>query len=150
MMEAIKPSEMKQLHVTAKVSIDAPINKVWEVLIAPKFIRQWSSLPSDFPDYYLETGRVIEWVGSSKITVTDMAPQRILKQSVYENKWGISPSNCDISYTYKLNDENGAIQLAVEIGDFSQLSEGKVVHQLYSQIAEKSLVKIKALAENRA
>lgn len=141
---------MKQLNVQVHVSIDAPISKVWEVLIAPKFIRQWSSLPSDFPDYYLETGRVIEWVGSSKITVTNMEPHSILKQSVYENKWGVSPSECDISYTYSLKDVNGVIRLTIQIGDFAQLADGAAVYKMYLQLANKALVKIKALAENRA
>lgn len=137
------------LNVLKEVLIDAPANKVWEVLIAPKFIRQWTVLPADFQDYYLETGRVIEWVGSSKMIVTEMIAQHTLKQSLYETKWGISPSECDISCTYTLNIKSDRILLSLEIGDFAQLEEGETAFNFYTDFAEKALNKIKALAENR-
>ena len=140
---------MKKLNVKNKVLINAPLNKVWEVLIAPKFIRQWDALPEDFQDYYLETGREIEWAGSSKIVVTEMVAQETLKQSLYLSKWGIAPSECDISITYTLQNIDENTELSVLIGDFGQLAGGDVSYINYSEFAEKALGKIKALAENK-
>jgi uncharacterized protein YndB with AHSA1/START domain len=140
---------MKKLNVKKKVKINAPLSKVWEVLVAPKFIRQWDALPEDFQDYYLETGREIEWAGISKIVVTDMVAQKTLKQSLYLSKWGIPPSECDISVTYDLKNLAEQTELSVEIGDFAQLMGGEDYFNFYTEFAEKALVKIAALAENK-
>ncbi|TDE18169.1 SRPBCC domain-containing protein [Dyadobacter psychrotolerans] len=141
---------MKELIVESKTIIDAPVNKVWEVLIAPKFIRQWDSLPEDFADYYLEVGREIEWSGSSKITVTKMVAHEYLSMSLFLAKWGLSPSEVNISYAYTISVSGEQTVLSVKIGDFGALPEGEEYHMTYAEFAEKVLEKIKALAENRA
>ena len=141
---------MKELIVRSEIEIEAPLAKVWEVLIAPKFIRQWDALPQDFADYYLETGREIEWSGNSKITVTEMLPHDYLKLSLYVNKWELGPSSYDIAYHYKLLEQDNNILLTIEIGDFAQLADGDEYYNASLEFAEKALNKIKLLAENRA
>ncbi|MCE7042552.1 SRPBCC domain-containing protein [Dyadobacter sp. CY312] len=140
---------MKKLNVKNKVLIEAPLTKVWEVLIAPKFIRQWDALPEDFQDYYLETGREIEWAGSSKMVVTEMVAQETLKLSLYQTKWDLSPSECDISFTYSLKADAEQTALSIQIGDFAQLNNGLEYYESYTESATKVLTKIKALAENK-
>lgn len=140
---------MKKRTVIKEVSIDAPVNKVWEVLIAPKFIRQWDALPEDFQDYYLEVGREIEWAGTSRLVVTDMVANELLVQSLFLNKWDIAPSECNVSISYKLSQESEKSLLAVEIGDFGPLKDGEKVQEQYSEFADKILGKIKALSENK-
>ena len=141
---------MKELIVRNEIEIEAPLAKVWEVLIAPKFIRQWDALPQDFADDYLETGREIEWSGNSKITVTEMLPHDYLKLSLYVNKWELGPSSYDIAYHYKLLEQDNNILLKIEIGDFAQLADGSEYYNASIEFAEKALNKIKLLAENRA
>lgn len=141
---------MKELIVKSEIMINAPAAKVWEVLIAPKFIRQWDALPQDFADYYLEIGREIEWSGNSKITVTGMVPHEYLKLSLYVNKWELGPSSYDIAYQYRLSVHENDILLTVEIGDFDQLADGAEYYSNSVEFAEKVLNKIKLLAENRA
>ena len=140
---------MKKRIVKHKVLIEAPIAKVWEVLIAPKFIRQWDSLPEDFADYYLEVGREIEWAGSSKLTVTEMIAHERIKMSLYVYRWELPPSAYDIGYTYSISPDGENTQLSIEIGDFGVLENGEEYYNASEEFAEKSLKKIKALAENR-
>lgn len=140
---------MKELIVKNEIAIDASAAKVWEVLIAPKFIRQWDALPQDFPDYYLETGREIEWSGNSKITVAAMVPHEYLKLSLYVNKWELGPSSYDINYTYKLSGQDNQTLLNIEIGDFGQLDNGQEYYEAALEFAEKALSKIQSLSENR-
>ena len=141
---------MKELIVKSEIMINASAAKVWEVLIAPKFIRQWDALPQDFADYYLEVGREIEWSGNSKITVTGMLPHEYLKLSLYVNKWELGPSSYDIAYQYRLFVQENDVLLTVEIGDFAQLTDGTEYYNNSVEFAEKALNKIKLLAENRA
>ncbi|HEV7381372.1 MAG TPA: SRPBCC domain-containing protein [Dyadobacter sp.] len=140
---------MKKLNVKADITIKAPVGKVWEVLVAPKFIRQWDALPEDFQDYYLEVGREIEWAGNSRIVVTEMIAQELLVESLFFSKWDIAPSECNIHISYTLTKAGDGVMLFVEIGDFSQLKDSSQVFAQYSDFAAKALGKIKALSENK-
>ena len=140
---------MKELIVRNEITIEAPVAKVWEVLIAPKFIRQWDFLPEDFPDYYLEVGVEITWSGSSKMTVTEMLPHESLKLSMYISKWELPPSAYDIGYHYRLSGENDTTKLSLEVGDFGALQDGQDYYQTSIDFSERALSKIKAIAENR-
>ncbi|QRR01010.1 SRPBCC family protein [Dyadobacter sandarakinus] len=137
------------LVVKSTISVEAPLSKVWEVLVAPKYIRQWDNLPQDFDDFYLEEGRVIEWTGMSKLTVTNAEPYELLRLSFYEQKWEKPAAAYDIAYTYRLSQEDKGTLLSLEIGDFGVLVNGQEYFDASVEIAEKSLTKIKSLAENR-
>ena len=137
------------LIVKHQIQIEAPLSKVWEVLVAPKYIRQWDDLPSGFDDYYLEPGRVIEWTGVTKLTVTESQPNEFLKLSLYVDKWEQPPAAYDIAYTYRLSEESGGVLLQLEIGDFSVLEDGQAYYDSSVEFAGTALEKIKNLAENR-
>jgi uncharacterized protein YndB with AHSA1/START domain len=140
---------MKKLIVNKNIDIHAPASKVWEVLVAPKFIRQWDALPEGFPDYYLEVGREVEWSGSSRLIVTEISANELLKQSLFLSKWGVTPSEIDISISYKLIQMDNSTKLSMEIGDFAQLKEAQGMYDHYTEFAGKVLGKIKALSENK-
>jgi uncharacterized protein YndB with AHSA1/START domain len=140
---------MKELIAKDKILIEAPVAKVWEVLVAPKFIRQWDALPEDFADYYLEVGREIIWSGNSKITVTEMLAHERLRLALYVTKWELPPSAYDIGYTYQLSESDGFTFLSIEVGDFNQLANGAEYYEESVMFAKKVLKKIKSLAENR-
>lgn len=140
---------MKELIVSNNILIDAPLAKVWEVLVAPKFIRQWDSLPEDFADYYLEVGAEILYTGSSKRVVTEMEAHERLRLSLYLTKWELPPSSYDIGYTFSLKESDGFTQLSVEIGDFGALEEGEAYFAEFTEFAERALKKIQLIAENK-
>jgi uncharacterized protein YndB with AHSA1/START domain len=137
------------LVVRSEIVIEAPLSKVWEVLIAPKYIRQWDDLPSDFEDYYLEYGRTIEWSGTSRLTVTICEPNEVLKISLYVSKWEQPPAAYDIAYTYRLVNDGTDTVLSVEIGDFSALPDGEDYYNASVEFAATAMEKIKNLSENR-
>jgi uncharacterized protein YndB with AHSA1/START domain len=137
------------LVVRSEIVIEAPLSKVWEVLIAPKYIRQWDDLPSDFEDYYLEYGRTIEWSGTSKLTVTICEPNEVLKMSLNVSKWEQPPAAYDIAYTYRLVNDGTDTVLSVEIGDFSVLPDGEDYYNASVEFAATAMEKIKNLSENR-
>ncbi|MCE7063649.1 SRPBCC domain-containing protein [Dyadobacter sp. CY326] len=137
------------LTVKEQIEIEAPMSKVWEVLIAPKYVRQWDDLPEGFGDYYLELGRVIEWSGRSRITVVECEPNETLKLSLYAEKWELPPASYDIAYTYKLSESGAGVVLELEIGDFASLPDGEDYYNASLEFAATALEKIKNLSENR-
>ena len=137
------------LTVKDQVEIDAPVSKVWEVLIAPKYVRQWDDLPEDFGDYYLERGRIIEWTGRSRLTVLECEPNALLKLSFYMEKCELSPASYDINYACKLTESGAGVLLELEIGDFAALADGEDYFQASKEFAATALEKIKNLSENR-
>lgn len=139
----------QELTVSKKITIEAPVAKVWEVLIAPKYIRQWDDLPNDFEDYYLEYGKVIDWSGMTRLTVTGYEPNKLLVFSLYVSKWEQPPSHYDIAYRYRLAEEGDTTLLELEIGDFSVLPDGKDYYASSEEFADVALEKIKNLSENR-
>ena len=138
-----------QLIVNNKIEIDAPLSKVWEVLIAPKYIRRWDSLPEGFGDYYLEHGRIIEWSGSSRLTVIESEPHAHLKLAFYAEKWELPPASYDIAYSYKLSASGTGTLVELEIGDFAVLPNGQEYFEASEAFAKDALGKIKNLSENR-
>lgn len=139
----------QELIVSKEILIEAPLAKVWEVLIAPKYIRQWDDLPQDFDDYYLEHGKVIDWSGMTRLTVTEYEPNELLVFSLYVSKWELPPSSYNISYTYRLTEMDGGTILRLDIGDFSVLPDGQDYYGSSLEFARTALEKIKKLAENR-
>ena len=139
----------QELTVSKKIIIEAPVAKVWEVLIAPKYIRQWDDLPNDFEDYYLEHGKVIDWSGMTRLTVTGYEPNKLLILSLYVSKWEQPPSHYDIGYRYWLSEAANGTQLELEIGDFSVLPDGEDYYSSSEEFADVALEKIKNLSENR-
>jgi uncharacterized protein YndB with AHSA1/START domain len=139
----------KSLIVKKQISIDAPVSKVWEVLVAPKYIRQWDDLPQDFGDYYLEEGRVIEWTGFSRLTVTACEPSEKLVMKLYAFKWELPATEYNIAYTYELSAEESGTRLTIEVGDFGVLPDGESYYEASVEFAGAALEKIKSLAENR-
>jgi uncharacterized protein YndB with AHSA1/START domain len=139
----------QDLTVRKEIRIEAPVSKVWEVLIAPKYIRQWDDLPQDFEDYYLEYGKTIDWSGMTRLTVTTYEPHELLTFSLYVSKWELPPSSYDIGYRYYLSSEGDGTLLRIEIGDFSALPDGNDYYGSSIEFAETALEKIKNLSENR-
>ena len=137
------------LLVKNKIEIDAPASKVWEILVAPKYIRQWDDLPADFGDYYLELGMVISWMGNSRLTVIECEPYERLKLSLYAEKWELPPASYDVNYFYLISGSGTGVILELQIGDFSSLPDGETFYKTAEAFAATALEKIKNLSENR-
>jgi len=138
----------KSLIVKHSTRIDAPLNRVWEVLTKPQYIRQWDDLPEDFGDYEISPSTIIEWPGYSKLSVVEFELNKKLRYSLYVPAWN-DESITNIGYTYTLSvDDNGYTWLTVEIGDFAILNEGDKYYDESFTFGQTASQKIKELAES--
>lgn len=138
----------KSLIVKHSIRIDAPLNRVWEVLTKPQYIRQWDDLPEDFGDYEISPATIIEWPGYSKLSVVEFELNKKLRYSLYVPAWN-DESITNIGYTYTLSiDDNGYTWLSVEIGDFAILNEGDKYYDESFTFGQTASQKIKELAES--
>jgi uncharacterized protein YndB with AHSA1/START domain len=138
----------KSLIVKHSTRIDAPLNRVWEVLTKPQYIRQWDELPEDFGDYEISPATIIEWPGYSKLSVVEFELNKKLRYSLYVPAWN-DESITNVGYTYTLSvDDNGYTWLTVEIGDFAILNEGDKYYDESFTFGQTASQKIKELAES--
>ena len=142
----------QQLIVQNTITIDASLNKVWDILVKPKYIKQWDDLPEDFNiNSDLTIGSEIVWKMEdgefSKLSVIAFEPQHLLKLSLIVSKWEQPPAPEDVAYTYSLLNYDDQIQLSIEIGDFAKLASGKKYYDASIEFANEALQKIKELAE---
>lgn len=138
----------KSLIVKHSTRIDASLNRVWEVLTKPQYIRQWDELPEDFGDYEISPATIIEWPGYSKLSVVEFELNKKLRYSLYVPAWN-DESITNIGYTYTLSvDDNGYTWLTVEIGDFAILNEGDKYYDESFTFGQTASQKIKELAES--
>lgn len=138
----------KSLVVKNSIRINAPLNRVWEVLTKPQYIRQWDELPEDFGDYEISPATLIEWPGYSKLSVVEFELNKKLRYALYVPAWNDESIN-NIGYTYSLAvDENGYTWLTVEIGDFAILNDADKYYNESFTFGQTASQKIKELAES--
>ena len=139
----------KSLIVKNNIRINAPVSRVWEVLIKPEYIRQWDELPEDFGDYEIHPATVIEWPGYSKLSVIELELNKKLRYALYVPAWDDESINT-VGYTYTLTvDHDGHTWLGIEIGDFAILTEGAKYYDSSVNFGATASHKIKELAEKR-
>lgn len=139
----------KSLIVKNNIRIDATVTRVWEVLTKPEYIRQWNALPEDFGDYEIHPATIIEWPGSSRLSVIHFEVNKKLHYALDVPAWN-EVNNSNIGYNYNISiDDNGYTWLGIEIGDFAILTEGDKYYGESVNFGETASQKIKALAEKR-
>ncbi|MNZ44692.1 hypothetical protein D3C78_623250 [compost metagenome] len=138
----------KPLVVKNEIVIYAPASKVWEVLINPRFIKQWDELPDGYGEENLKLGSVIEWVGNAVLTVSAFEPCKLLRLSFYQPGWELPPESYSIAYTCSLSAQNdGSTLFTMEIGDFAQLPDGQPYYEGSIPFGQIASQRIKELAE---
>lgn len=138
----------KSLIVKNNIRIDAPLERVWEVLTKPKYIRQWDQLPEDFGDFEIHPATVIEWPGYSKLSVVEFVPNQMLRYELYVPTWEERVTNIGYTYTLTVDNEDHT-WLGVEIGDFAILADGDKYFDSSVDFEKTASQKIKELAERR-
>ncbi|MDV6169947.1 hypothetical protein R1T16_16030 [Flavobacterium sp. DG1-102-2] len=140
---------MKSLIVKNNIRIDAPVTRVWEVLIRPEYIRKWDDLPEDFGDYEIHPATIIQWPDASKLSVIEIELNHKLRYSLYVPAWD-DLNITNIGYTYTLNvDDEGHTWLGIEIGDFAILADGAKYYDASINFGQTASQKIKELAEKK-
>lgn len=135
--------------ITDQIEIDAPAEKVWQVLTKAEYYRQWDDLPVDFTAKELKLGDSIEWEGYSRLTVTDWEVNKKLRMSLFLPRLDMNPNAYDVTYAYYLDDREDGTRLTIEIGDFSPLPDAQSYVDNTLEFVEVAKGKIKALAEKK-
>lgn len=137
----------KEFVIKEEIDINAPKEKVWQVLTEAEYYRQWDQLPDDFKGDKLKEGTVIEWKGYSKFTVTRCEKNERLEMSLELAKVDLDPSDYDISYSFSLSSNEDQTKLNIEIGDFTPIPDSQKYIKETAQFARKAKHKIQELAE---
>lgn len=143
---------MKALTVKSKNLIKTEVNRLWNILITPLYIRQWDELPDGFDDRErLALGTEMKWQHNedryTKLTVTEFEVNKLLKMNIYNSWWPENESFYNIGYIYRLSENDEGVDLTVTIGDFSVLEDGENYYNASVEFSEVASAKIKILAE---
>lgn len=133
--------------VMDQIQIQASVEKVWEVLTNPEYIRQWDDLPENYNGGNLQLNSVIDWEGHSILTVTQLEKNRFLKINMVLPKVPLDPSQYDVSYKYTLTGNEHQTNLSFEIGDFAPLPKPQDYLDATLEFLQTAKEKIKDLAE---
>ena len=114
-----------QLIVKEEILIKATAERVWEVLIKPKYIVQWDDLPEDYPSEDMKKGSQVIWDnpngGHTITTVIKAEEGKELKIALDITNWEVKPKEGDVAYLFQLEEQNNTTRLKIEIGDFPDL-----------------------------
>lgn len=142
----------KQLIVKDEIIIDATPDKVWEVLIKPKYVAQWDELPENFPQEDMTIGDKVVWElpkGEKSITTIIRAEKmKELKIDLLVSNWEVKPNEGDVAYLFQLEERSNSTLLKIKIGDFSLIKDGQMYYDASVDFALKAKKVIKDLAEN--
>ena len=144
-----------ELVVRNNILIQAPPSRVWEVLVTPRYIRQWDELPEGFAhEAALQPGSEIVWVHpngtQTTLTVISLKPEKELSLSLSNSNWTVKPRPEEVAYTYTLSEQEGGTGLTITIGDFSKIAHGESYYEASLDFAQEGGKKIKALAEGQS
>lgn len=143
----------EKLIVNDKIVINAGPERVWEVLIKPKYVAQWDELPDNYPSEDMKVGSEVVWElpngGKTIMKVIKADKNKELIIALYSSNWEVKPIEGDVAYHYKLEDLNGSTYLKIEIGDFSLIKNGQNYYDASVEFAAESKEIIKQLAEDQ-
>lgn len=142
----------QHLIVRNQIAIHAPAATVWKVLVDPRFIQEWDDIPEDYTDWSdLRAGSEIVWKQEnghfSKLTVIALEPQSLVQMSLSVSTWDLELAPEDITYTYRLAEQDGMTTLSAAIGDFAKLPDGEKYYEASLEFGSSAVGKIKELAE---
>ena len=139
------------LIATGAIEINATSAQVWEVLVKPKYIRQWDDIPEGFSESQLNLGSELIWehgddTGAvTRLTVTDYITEQLLKM-----RWFSSPvvesEAAEIYYAFSISNKNGITQLRIDVGDWSLIPNSQDYYDASVEFVESATKTIKNLA----
>lgn len=139
------------LIVKDKIEIQASPEKVWDVLIKPKYVSQWDELPEDYPQEDMTLGSEVIWElpngGKSITKIIKAVENEELVIALNVTNWTVKPQVGEVAYHYKIINNGNHSVLEIEIGDFSLLENGQMYYDASVEFASMSKEKIKELAE---
>ncbi|HEX8974577.1 MAG TPA: SRPBCC domain-containing protein [Patescibacteria group bacterium] len=145
---------MEKLFIDKTIEIEAPIRKVWDVLVKREFTDVWTNEFS--PDMIVESdwelGDPVLWKQlDGKVVVegnvTKAEPPKFLRYTVFDVEMGRMTVGEDDGITFELTENDGKTKLHVLHGDFAAMPEGQKYYDMTMDAWNKILPKMKELAE---
>lgn len=150
---------MPKLFVEKSVEIQAPAQRVWDVLTSREATAEWASeFTAGGPGLHLES----DWLPGSPVlwkdrkehvvvegVVTAAQPHVLLRFTVSDVRGERPPVSPEDGITYKLTEREGKTVLWVSQGDFSSMVDGAKYRDLSEDIWDRALVRIRRLSEGR-
>lgn len=144
------------LFTKDSVDIDAPLERVWEILTNPALIRQWWDMPMDFgDDSAITVGRKIVWKEKNgnpivEGTVVSIDPQKSIVIGVRSLTDGpLAGDLKDFTHRYDLTPIPGKIQISFTLGDFAKIPKGEEHFEEARKFGGTELKKIREIAERK-
>jgi len=123
---------MEKMIVRSEIVINAPVEKVWDVLVKPEHTKKYMFGCETVSDW--KPGRPLLWKGNHegkemvfvKGNIVEINPPLFLSYTVIDPNSAIEdiPENY-LTVTYNLNEENGYTVLTVTQGDYSKVADGE-------------------------
>ena len=145
-----------ELITKSEIDINAPVLKVWDILVNPEQTQKYMFGCKTVSDW--EKGSTLTWemnhkgkiITAVKGNIIDIQPGTFLVYTTFDPNSDMPdiPEN-HLTVTYSLRDKNGTTNLIVTQGDYSKVADGK---KRYDETVEAGgwnsiLIKIKKLAE---
>jgi len=148
---------MSKLFVDESIEINAPAEKVCEVLTEREYTAQWATEFSGGSPFHIESdwklGSPVVWKDSERKiivegNVTALELPKLLRFTVFDTRSERPPVTEEDGITYHLSEVNGKTRLHVLQGDFSVvMRDGKKYRDMSVEIWKRVFRKIKELAE---
>lgn len=142
---------MSELILRKSISINAPAQKVWEVMTQLTYLAQWQYIPaSATDDKDLHAGSAMQWRDENNNvylegTVTVFEPHKTLTMDLRDTRWKKPLEPGAISQTFTLEENDGITTLKFTFGDFNKDPDGKAWYEAFRDNNE--LEDIKKMAE---
>lgn len=149
---------MEPLLVTNSITIKAPKEKVWDILVNPAQTKKYMFGCETVSDW--KVGSPLLWQGKwegkdmvfVKGSIVEIRPDELLAYTVIDPN---NPSMADVpenylTVTYELKENNGQTVLTVSQGDFNKVADGEKRYKETYNNGEgwnPILVQVKAIAE---
>ena len=147
---------MSKLFVDQSIAINAPAEKVWEILTEREYTAKWAPEFSGGSPFHIESdwkfGSPVLWKDSEYKTivegnVTALEPPKLLRFTVFDTRSERPRVTAEDGITCQLSEENGKTRLRVLQGNFSVMPDGEKYRDMSVEIWKRVLRKVKELAE---
>ena len=131
---------MSEPYINKKITLQAPVTKVWNVLVKKQYIKQWI--------YEFSEGNVVteDWQLNRKIAMTDDDGTVLMEGAITEfepdRRLKIEFDKSDYTEELTLTAKGNLTLLSVHAGPVAHTE-----HKEHSEVWEKGLNKIKELSE---
>lgn len=141
---------IQELLLRKSITIQTPVQRVWQVLTQLPYLAQWQYIPaSTIDDTDLHAGSVMQWRDENddiylEGMVTTFEPHKMLVMDLRDTRWEQPLEPGAVSQTFALEEKNGATTLDFTFGDFNKDPDGQAWYEAFRDNTELENIKKRA------